>query len=134
MEADTPKHQGSGADEDTQQPKQITSTADDESSAGTKRNREEQLAMDTLAQARGGGEDVVHCSSEKMAANTPERQGSHVDQDRQRSNQITSMDEDDSIMGMKRTKEEQLAMGTLAQAPGGGEHVGHYSTDKMAPT
>jgi hypothetical protein len=42
------------------------------------------------------------------------------------------MDEDDSIMGMKRTKEEQLAMGTLAQAPGGGEHVGHCSTDKMA--
>jgi hypothetical protein len=88
--------------------------------------------MDTLAQARGGGEDVVHCSTEKMAANTPERQGSHADQDRQRSNQITSMADDDSITRMKRTKEEQLAIDTLAQAPGGGEHVGHCSTNKMA--
>jgi hypothetical protein len=42
------------------------------------------------------------------------------------------MADDDSITGMKRTKEEHLAMDTLAQAPGSGEHVGHCSTDKMA--
>jgi hypothetical protein len=70
--------------------------------------------MDTLAQARSGGEHVVHCSFEKMVDNTPEHQGSHADQDRQRSKQIASMADDDSITGTKRTKVEQLVMDRLA--------------------
>jgi hypothetical protein len=84
MAANTLEHHGSGADEDTQQPKQIASTADDESSAGTKRN-----------------------NTDNMSSNMTERQGSQVDEDTERPKQIAVTADDHSSMRTKRSKEEQ---------------------------